>query len=83
MLVTVLKESYVIVLSEDAKDERWLNDSGYDALGEDYYQEIFKDFQAFIDEVNYLKDFGAKFEDTADADCPYKVYLDLKEEDFI
>ena len=83
MLVTVLKETYVIVLSESSKDERWLSDAGYDPLGEDYFQEIFKDLDALVEEVNYLQRYGAVFEDSKDNDSPFKVVEDLKLEGFI
>lgn len=83
MLITVLKEHYVVVLSENQKDERWLKQVGYDELGEDYYQEVFKDFDDFLSEVNYLIEYGASFEDSDDEDSPAKVLEDLKTEDFI
>lgn len=83
MLITVLKEHYVVVLSEDQKDERWLKQVGYDELGEDYYQEVFKNFDDFLSEVNYLIEYGACFEDSDDEDSPAKVLEDLKTEDFI
>lgn len=83
MVVTVLKEHYVIVLCEDQKDERWLKQVGYDDLGEAYYQEVFKNFEDFLSEVNYLLEYGAIFEDNDDDDAPAKVLEDLKTENFI
>lgn len=83
MVVTVLKESYVIVLAEENKDFRWLDQVGYDSLGEDYYQVVFKNFDDFINEVKYLVEFGAEFELTDDEDAPAKVYEDLKNENYL
>ena len=83
MLVEVLKENYVLVLSEDDKDVRWLDKAGYLELGEDYYQELFENTQELVDEVNYLIKYGATFEDREDEDSPFKVLEDLKAEGFI
>ena len=83
MLVTVLKESYLVVLAENPKDQRWLAQVGYDVLGEEYYQEVFKDFNEMLEEVNYLIEYGASFEDSDSEDSPFKVIRDLKEEEFI
>lgn len=83
MLVTVLKESYLVVLAENPKDQRWLAQVGYDVLGEEYYQEVFKDFNDMLEEVNYLIEYGATFEDSDSEDSPFKVIRDLKEEEFI
>lgn len=83
MLVTVLKEHYVVVLAEDQKDIRWFDQVGYDSLGEDYFQQVFKDFDEFIEEVNYLRAYGAVFEESSDEDAPFKVIEDLLEEGFI
>lgn len=83
MLVTVLKEHYVVVLAEDQKDVRWFDQVGYDTLGEEYYQQVFRTFEEFLEEVNYLIEYGAEFEETSDDDAPYKVLEDLKSEDFI
>ncbi|NLY62987.1 MAG: hypothetical protein GX074_03925 [Erysipelothrix sp.] len=79
MIVTVLKETYVLVLAEDQKDFRWLDQVGYDPLGEDYYQVIFKDYKDFLDEIEYLEEYGATFEDTDDEDAPAKVLAEVKE----
>lgn len=83
MLVTVLKEHYVVVLSEDQKDDRWLKQVGYDELGEEYYQEVFKDFDDFLSEVKYLIQYGAKFDDTDGDESPSQIIKELKEEDFL
>lgn len=83
MLVTVLKEHYVVVLCEDTKDERWLKQVGYDSLGEEFYQEVFKNFEDFLSEVKYLIEYGAVFDDSDDEDAPAKILEDLKAEDFI
>ncbi len=83
MLVTVLKEHYVIVLSEDQKDDRWLKQVGYDELGEEYYQEVFKDFEDFLSEVKYLIQYGATFDDTDGDESPSQIIQELKEEDFL
>lgn len=83
MLVEVLKENYVLVLSEDNKDSRWLDQAGYMELGEDYYQELFNSTEELVKEVEYLLDYGAVFEDRADDDSPHKILEDLKAEGFI
>lgn len=83
MLVTVLKENYLVVLAEDKNDERWLARVGYDVLGEEYYQEVFKDFNDMLSEVKYLIEYGAIFEDSSDEDSPFKVIEDLKAEEFL
>ncbi len=84
MLVEVLKENYVVVLSESSKDERWLDQAGYQKLGEDYFQELFSDFEAMLQEVEYLLEYGAQFEDRfEDEDAPFKVLADLKAEGLV
>ncbi len=84
MLVEVLKENYVVVLSESSRDERWLDQAGYQKLGEDYFQELFKDLNAMVLEVELLLSYGAQFEDRFDdEDAPFKVLSDLKDEGLI
>ena len=84
MLVEVLKENYVLVLAEDAKDDRWLEQARYDQIGENYHQLIFNDISDLINEVEALIEYGAVFEDRFDDDnCPLKVLEDLKREGFI
>lgn len=83
MIVTMLKEHYVLVAAEDKKDLRWLDNNGYDAVGEEFYQIIFKDFNDFLEEVKYLVDYGAFFEIRDDEDAPNRVLDDLIEEGFI
>ena len=77
MLVEVLKENYVVVLSES-------DQAGYQKLGEDYFQELFKDLNAMVLEVELLLSYGAQFEDRFDdEDAPFKVLSDLKDEGLI
>lgn len=84
MLVEVLKENYVLVLSEDRKDEQWLDKAGYLSIGEDYYQELFTSVDDLVIEVEYLMDYGATFDDKVDDEnSPYKIVEDLKAEGFI
>lgn len=84
MLVEVLKENYILVLAEDAKDDRWLEQARYDLIGEEYYQYIFKDTNDLISEVEALIEYGAVFEDRFDdEDAPHKVVEDLKVEGLI
>lgn len=78
MLVEVLKGNYVIVLAEDVKDTRWLDQAGYMKIGEDYYQELFNSEKELISEVNYLLDYGAIFEDREDEHAPMKYLDNLK-----
>ena len=84
MLVEVLKENYVLVLAENAKDDRWLDQARYDLIGEEYYQYIFKDIDDLLSEVKALIEYGAIFEDRFDdEDAPHKVLEDLKAEGLI
>ena len=84
MLVEVLKENYVLVLAEDAKDDRWLDQARYDLIGEEYYQYIFKDIDDLLSEVKALIEYGANFEDRFDdEDAPFQVLEDLKAEGLI
>lgn len=84
MLVEVLKENYVLVLAENAKDDRWLDQARYDLIGEEYYQYIFKDIDDLLSEVKALIEYGAIFEDRFDdEDAPHKVLEDLKTEGLI
>ncbi len=83
MVVTILKEHYVLVLAEDRNDLRWLDQNGYESVGEDYFQLVFTDFNDFLEEVKYLKDYNAHFESRNEDDDPQSVLNDLIEEDFI
>ena len=83
MLVEVLKENYLIVLSENKKDDQWLDRVGYQKLGDGYFQEIFDNIDELVEEVNYLIDYGAEFDQTSDENSPYEILESLKEEGFI
>lgn len=80
MEVTVLKTSYCIVMAEEVKDVRWLDQNGYYPLGEDFYQIIFKDYDAFIEEVKYLEDYGVTYLDDQSDESAAKVIEALKAE---
>ena len=83
MLVEVIKNNYVIVLAENDRDIRWLDQSGYTKLGEDYYQQLFKDIDELVSEVNYLLDNNAEFLDSTDSDSPLGFLNKLKAEGLI
>ena len=83
MIVTMLKENYALVLCENQEDLKWLNRSGYESVGEEFYQVIFKDYDEFLEEVKYLITYGAEFDNRNESDAPSRVLDQLKNDNLI